>query len=338
VDEIQLRCLCRSTLERLVLQRAARWKQRGKFRAIKEGDENSRFFHARASQRLRRNSIRVLDVGGVVVATHDAKAAALYSFYNNLLGRRTEIAWDFDIDALYRGCPRIDGDGLVGPFSAHEIAEAVNSLDRSSAPGPDGLGPGFYRAAWSSVGPALLRLFEQFHSRAADLLRINMAHIALIPKLSGALSPASFRPVSLQNCSIKSICKALTSRLQRRIGAIIDVDQTGFLSGRSISENFVYATELVQTCYRRRAPCIVLKLDFAKAFDSSAGPAFGGSCSRAGFLFSGAIGWMTSSLPRAPPSSSMASLASGSAACVGSGRGIPSPPTSSSSRRMCCSA
>ncbi|KAK1677092.1 hypothetical protein QYE76_037940 [Lolium multiflorum] len=35
-----------------------------------------------------------------------------------------------------------------------------------------------------------------------------------------------------------------------------------------ISENFVYATELVQTCYRRRAPCIILKLDFAKAFDS----------------------------------------------------------------------
>jgi hypothetical protein len=43
-----------------VLQRATRWKHRCKFRVITEGDENSCFFHARASQRLCRNSIRCL--------------------------------------------------------------------------------------------------------------------------------------------------------------------------------------------------------------------------------------------------------------------------------------
>ena len=49
---------------------------------------------------------------------------------------------------------------------------------------------------------------------------------------------------------------------------MIDLDQTGFLKGRSISENFVYAMELVQVCNKRRVPTIVLKLDFAKAFDT----------------------------------------------------------------------
>jgi exonuclease III len=85
-DELRHRVSCRTTLERLVLARAAYWKQRGKFHAIVEGDENSKFFHARASQRLRRNIIRVLDVAGVTVATHEAKAVALHSFYLNLLG------------------------------------------------------------------------------------------------------------------------------------------------------------------------------------------------------------------------------------------------------------
>jgi hypothetical protein len=64
------------------------------------------------------------------------------------------------------------------------------------------------------------------------------------------------------------LSKALTIRLQQQIGRLIDADQTGFLNGRSIAENFVFATKLVQTCFRRRAPCVVLKLDFAKAFDS----------------------------------------------------------------------
>jgi hypothetical protein len=60
----------------------------------------------------------------------------------------------------------------------------------------------------------------------------------------------------------------LTTRLQQQISALVDVDQRGFIRGRSISENFVYATELVQCCYKRKEPTIVLKLDFAKAFGS----------------------------------------------------------------------
>jgi hypothetical protein len=32
-----------------------------------------------------------------------------------------------------------------------------------------------------------------------------------------------------------------------QIGRIVNVEHTGFLAGRSITENFVYATELVQT-------------------------------------------------------------------------------------------
>jgi len=60
----------------------------------------------------------------------------------------------------------------------------------------------------------------------------------------------------------------MTSRLQQQIQNLIDIDQTGFIRGQSISENFIYATELVQCCHRRRMPTIVLKLDFAKAFDT----------------------------------------------------------------------
>jgi hypothetical protein len=67
---------------------------------------------------------------------------------------------------------------------------------------------------------------------------------------------------------MKMICKALTSCLQSQIPLLVDADQSGFVAGRSISENFVLATEIVQCCHARKAPTIVLKLDFAKAFDS----------------------------------------------------------------------
>jgi len=80
--------------------------------------------------------------------------------------------------------------------------------------------------------------------------------------------PSDFRPIPLQNCPVKILTKILTTRLQGQIQSLVDNDQTGFIRGRSISENFVYATELVQCCHRRKQPTLVLKLDFAKVFDS----------------------------------------------------------------------
>jgi hypothetical protein len=59
-----------------------------------------------------------------------------------------------------------------------------------------------------------------------------------------------------------TVCKALTSRMQSQIGNLVDENQLGFLSGRSITENFVFATELVQCCFKRKNPTVVLKLDF----------------------------------------------------------------------------
>ena len=113
-----------------------------------------------------------------------------------------------------------------------------------------------------------MHLLHMFHGGQVELERINRSYMVLLPKKPAAASIGDYRPICLQNCSVKIISKVLTSRLQREIQSLVDIDQTGFLKGRSISENFVYAMELVQCCHRRRNPTLVLKLDFAKAFDT----------------------------------------------------------------------
>jgi hypothetical protein len=45
-------------------------------------------------------------------------------------------------------------------------------------------------------------------------------------------------------------------------------DQIGFIKGRCIAMNFLYAMEIVQCCHKRGAPAIALKVDFTKAFVS----------------------------------------------------------------------
>jgi hypothetical protein len=125
LQEISLPCAARDALALSVKKRAAYWKQRGKFWAIREGDENTRFFHARASQRLRRNAIRTLDCGGVHVIDHAGKADALHAFYHDLLGRARPTAWAFDLGRLYSGAPQVDAAALIGPFDRKEIKVAI---------------------------------------------------------------------------------------------------------------------------------------------------------------------------------------------------------------------
>ena len=67
---------------------------------------------------------------------------------------------------------------------------------------------------------------------------------------------------------MKLFSKVLVNRLKPHITTLVDADQTGFVHGRSIAENFVYAADLLGCCYKRKAPAAILKLDFKKAFDS----------------------------------------------------------------------
>jgi hypothetical protein len=141
-------------------------------------------------------------------------------------------------------------------------------MHSTASPGPDGFGPLFYKANWNTVSSDLFNFFDSFHSHSTDIERLNRSYLVLLPKKDAARKPQDFRPIALQNTTIKGISKVLTNRLQPAIPSLIANDQSGFVLGRCIADNFDYAADLLHCCYRRNSPTIVLKLDFHKAFDT----------------------------------------------------------------------
>jgi hypothetical protein len=111
-------------------------------------------------------------------------------------------------------------------------------------------------------------MLAAFHAGVTNLQPLNQAYMALLPKREDVLTADGFRPISLQGTAVKFLCKMLTRRIQRLIPSLVSIDQSGFIRGRNITDNFAYAAELVQCCHKRRVLTIVLKLDFRKAFDS----------------------------------------------------------------------
>jgi hypothetical protein len=101
--ECCLRQLCCDRLALFINQRAAYWKQCGKFRALQEGNANTKFFQARAAMRARHSQIHHLEINGVTLITHGDKMAALTNYYTSILGRVVTASWGLDLQALYAG-------------------------------------------------------------------------------------------------------------------------------------------------------------------------------------------------------------------------------------------
>lgn len=191
--EFTLRDVVQAKLADLQRCKAIYWKQRSKIKRIKAFDENTRFFHAHASNRFRNNCICSLLFQGTQVYDHNTKAAALYDFFNETLGGSVGTSWDFQLQNLYSldSVPDSCWQQISGPFTIDEAKIALDGMDNYSAPGPDGFGPSFYKAVWNQIKPSIQRLLDEFFSHTAQLERINRVFIVLIHK-TGKLRLCSF--------------------------------------------------------------------------------------------------------------------------------------------------
>jgi hypothetical protein len=194
--EINLRHIVIKTLRTAIRARVDHWKTRSKIKFAIDGDENTKYFHICASNRLRTNKISTIEHNGVVFSNHSQKEAILTSYYTNLLGTTSQTTWNFDLHDIYQP---IDHHlrHLHDPFPPQEISEAFLGMNTSASSGPDGFGPGFYRKFWPSVKPAVLNLFNHFHDGLPDLDGLNRAFMVLIPKNYNATTPSDQSPYKI---------------------------------------------------------------------------------------------------------------------------------------------
>jgi hypothetical protein len=84
-------------------------------------------------------------------------------------------------------------------------------------------------------------------------------------------SPSSlkeFRPISVLGCLYKILAKVLTGRLAKVMNSVISKSQSAFLKGRHLVDGVLIANEVVELARLRNRECLILKVDFEKAYDS----------------------------------------------------------------------
>ena len=77
------------------------WKQRGKIEGVKFGDENTKFFHTKASINHRHDKIAMLlNEDQVEITDHEGKEAILWEAFRKRLGQSTGHTMHFDLNDL----------------------------------------------------------------------------------------------------------------------------------------------------------------------------------------------------------------------------------------------
>lgn len=137
------------------------WQKRCTIRWAKFGGENTKFFHAAATERYRRNLIMQLKSDdGRVLSDHAEKVEIIFQTFQQRMGVSSSPVMHFSLADLISAAP--DLQSLSLGFTIMEIDEVVNKMPIDRSPGPDGFNGCFIKACWPIIKQDFYNLCAQF--------------------------------------------------------------------------------------------------------------------------------------------------------------------------------
>jgi hypothetical protein len=253
-------------------------KIRSGIKFMEEGEKCTKYFLSLEKQRSKSNTIMSInDEKGSSVSDEkeivDVIAKSFHKKYNNFNMPYNDVSQKAEKFASDLSIPTLSQEDLElcdETITIEELNLALESMNRGSAPGSDGLPLEWYVTFWPHIKNYLLENFNYSFTKGYLSASQRLGVIALFHKGKELAHDNldNWRPISLLNTDYKILAKVLSIRLSSVIDKLIGSQQVGFMKGRNISYIIRRIDDLLNIQKRSNANGIILALDFKQAFDS----------------------------------------------------------------------
>ncbi|MGQ3206061.1 MAG: reverse transcriptase domain-containing protein, partial [Sphingopyxis sp.] len=185
-----------------------------------------------------------------------------------------------------------DGSPML---SEEELGRALQGCAHSKAPGLDGLPMEVYDRLWVELGRPLRAMLREALADTADpapLAEFLTGIITLVPKAGKPRDQvAGYRPITLLNCDVRLVARAVEDRLQLPLDLLVSPSQSAFILGRDISDSVQFHLGLLEYLQQRGSPAWLLLLDLAGAYDNVSWGLLQDTMEAMGFCREGHVRW-----------------------------------------------
>ena len=216
------------------------------------GDKNTRFFHQRANQRKKKNTIEGLhDKDGVWQTNLEQITSIVEEYYANLFKAQSQRHTEGVLEAVEKVVTDDMDQSLIQPYSGDDVRRALFNMHPSKSSEPDGMTPFFFQKFWHIIGHdvtcvicfTLQKIFEE------NELHTHCTHTK---KKNDPQNITEFHPISLGNVVSRIISKVLANWVKSFLPKIIFDAQSAFIPDKLIADNTKVAFEMLHQMHDRR--------------------------------------------------------------------------------------
>ncbi|CAA7042876.1 unnamed protein product [Microthlaspi erraticum] len=264
------------------------WKQKSRNLWLKDGDLNTKFYHATTKQRRAINRLVGLHNKSDVWVSGDKEIEKVaVDYFTELFMTTSPDNFTEALEGITGLITEADNTLLTSPATEEEVRLALFLMNPEKAPGPDGMMALFFQRSWPLIKTDMVGFINDFLTSDKFDERLNRTNICLIPKTERPTRMTELRPISLCNVGYKIVSKVLCQRLKKVLPQLISETQSAFVPGRLISDNILIAQEMfhgLRTNKSCKGKYMAVKTDMSKAYISGRMEFCGGNNAENGVL------------------------------------------------------
>ena len=164
-EEIIKRDECSQNLETTLFQEELSWRQKSRALWLKEGDQNTKFFHRLANLHRRNNIVAAMMVDGNRTEDPTVIQDHIVHFYKTLYSEQFQGKPNKLLAPMMENILSIDeGERLwmEREFEEDEVWEVVRKMKGDKALGPDGFSMAFFQKCWEVIKKDMMEVFKEF--------------------------------------------------------------------------------------------------------------------------------------------------------------------------------